>query len=391
MKSLFVLFLLGALAIRCLAQAPVKADADYAAFQILATENPPSSAETLGAEKYLTWLDAHRQALQSAARVFYFAYPTDPRRWELITAAIEAPPLFIQSFGPDVSTKGPAAIVPNERARAAWTRETQVWAESLLNSTDATPVLREQIEWESFGKDFRAMSAAKARGEPVDFNPFRARFDTHVTKYAQLDILADRASDYLGALERRMPGTSATIWLQLAKAPNHALREKATERLRYFDRMDKPLELSFTAVDGRLVDLAQWRGKVVLVDFWATWCGPCKEEIPNVKKVYSAYHDKGFEVIGIPLENAKLAPDDTAAQAGAKLAKTKQALVEFTAKEAMPWPQYFDGKWWKNDVAQAYSIDSIPAMFLLDRDGRVVSTNARGPKLESEVKRLLGI
>ena len=127
----------------------------------------------------------------------------------------------------------------------------------------------------------------------------------------------------------------------------------------------------------------------MLIDFWATWCGPCKEEIPNVKKVYAAYHDKGFEVVGVSLEDGKLLPKDTPEQTAAKLAKARKVLTDFTTKEDMPWPQYFDGKFWKNEISTQYAISGIPAMFLLDQDGKVVSTNARGELLEKEVKRLL--
>ncbi|HRH95785.1 MAG TPA: TlpA disulfide reductase family protein, partial [Prosthecobacter sp.] len=111
-------------------------------------------------------------------------------------------------------------------------------------------------------------------------------------------------------------------------------------------------------------------GKVVLIDFWATWCGPCVAEIPNVLATYNKLHEKGFEIIGISLDS------------------DKKELTDFIKDKEMPWPQYFDGKGWDNKISSSFGIRSIPAMWLVGKDGKLVSTNVRG-QLEAAVEREL--
>lgn len=238
--------------------------------------------------------------------------------------------------------------------------------------------------------------------QPEAFKALLARFGELLSRHGGVidptkgePLLRGQTELLLKAIEVRSPDQVRAFFDVMQESSLPAYRDFATRRLEQIRRKEslfaKQVELSFTAVDGRVVDLRSLRGKVVLIDFWATWCGPCIAELPNIKKVYTDYHARGFEIVGIALENARLAPTDTAEQAAIKHAQAKQVLTDFTAKHELTWPHYYDGKFWKNDLAVRYGIQSIPAMFLLDREGRLVSTDARGEKLEAEVKRLLGL
>ena len=156
---------------------------------------------------------------------------------------------------------------------------------------------------------------------------------------------------------------------EVATSKDLEIKESAAALIKKLDRVGKPLAMQFKALDGRDVDLAKLRGKVVLIDFWATWCGPCVKEIPHVKEAHEKLNGKGFEIIGISLDQER--PD----------------LEKMVAEQKMAWPQYFEGGD-KNKFADEFQIASIPTMWLVDKKGNLRDLNAR-ENLSTKVEKLL--
>ena len=133
---------------------------------------------------------------------------------------------------------------------------------------------------------------------------------------------------------------------------------------------------SVKGLDGKALDPEAFKGRVILIDFWATWCGPCLGELPHLKEAYSEYHEKGFDIIGISLDSSGSMP----------LSRFKKWLDE----NGLEWHQYYDGKGWRNSVASLYDVHAIPFSILLDRDGKISDINLRGEELVEKVAELLG-
>ena len=122
--------------------------------------------------------------------------------------------------------------------------------------------------------------------------------------------------------------------------------------------------------DGKMVKLSDLRGKYVLIDFWAAWCKPCRQENPNVVRLYNQYKDKGFEVFGVSLD------------------RTKEDWVKAIADDQLTWTHVSDLKYFNSAAAELYKIEAIPATYMIDPDGKIIARDLRGPSLENKLAEL---
>lgn len=177
----------------------------------------------------------------------------------------------------------------------------------------------------------------------------------------------DRMIDYYGKLSTAMRDSGIEVLVAQAK--------QIEGQLRRIKLPGNVMELEGATLTGEKFDWASYRGKVVLVDYWATWCAPCRQELPNVKKAYKKYHAQGFEVIGISLDDD---PDK---------------LQSFLNDQKIAWTTLFEPeeqyRGWSHPMAVRYGISAIPMAILVGKDGKVVSMSARGPELSRLLEELL--
>ncbi len=159
---------------------------------------------------------------------------------------------------------------------------------------------------------------------------------------------------------------------QSEKTPAIANFRNAVNRATSFTEGALAPDFTQNTPEGKPMSLSDMRGKVVLIDFWASWCGPCRKENPNVLKIYNKYKDKGFDILAVSLD------------------KKKGSWLKAIEKDGLIWNHVSDLRGWKNEVAGAYSVTSIPHTVLVDAEGKIIARNLRGPALENQLRKLFG-
>jgi thiol-disulfide isomerase/thioredoxin len=310
---------------------------------------------------------------------FIESHPDSPRRWDIVVILRRSMRRFVKDILPGYDANPISDhLVFDQPAKEARIRHIGELERAMLDAPDVPPNLTMAKYRPLFlarKVDDQMTFARRKPAAEIDWVALESQIDTYGREFPDQHEAVWLEETYLSLLEAKRPDATLARLQHSIQSANREVRQLAEGRLRIETARREPLELKFTAIDGREVDLAKLRGKVVLIDFWAMWCGPCIAELPNVKAVYEQYHDRGFEIVGISL-------DEKADQ---------EKLRQFVQQEDLPWPQYYDGKKWKTALAKKFSISSIPTMLLIAPDGRLATTSARGPALETEVKRLLGL
>jgi thiol-disulfide isomerase/thioredoxin len=310
-------------------------------------EGPSGQAQTMDEQHAI--VKNFLGELDTALVEFCRRYPTDARRWDAkltrvmcanLSANLEGRPSDRAADEKALKEIAAAADTSTEVKAQASFSLIQFHADPLLQSTNAAALAAVDAEIIAFGKQY-----------PQDL------------RNEQLRLLQARL------FQKADPAKTESLMKTLAKGRDPEIAEEAQGYLIAAEIGRKPVQLKFTAVDGSTVDLDQLRGKVVLLDFWATWCGPCVMSVPKVIATYKKLHNKGFEIVGISLD------------------RNKDSLVAFTKQRGMTWPQYFDGKVWQNDISTRFHVNAIPATWLVDKKG--YAHPADDGDLSAQVEKLL--
>lgn len=347
----FLLLSLAATVCTHAASPAASADRAWSEFEQVRETNVPAEATK---DEKNAWWKAKVENLRRMGTAFLADHPDDPRRWAVAVHLRENLPW------PDPHLPLPAFDALLRELTAA-----------AIERQDLPSEIRERASLLTIEEEMVRAGLADTREQWL---AIQALLDAHQQRFGANPWLKLTQMRCLERLEAVAPETVQAVVDRLAESPHAELRSVATVRSFLGGLRTTPLELRFTALDGRAVDFAQLRGKVVLLYFWATWCQPCVAELPALLELYRRHVASGFEIVGVSFDRPGSGDKVTA----------------FLRDRGVPWPQHFDlepnGR---NRLAEPFGINAIPAKFLFDRSGRLATAIRRGDGLEAEVERLL--
>ena len=291
--------------------------------------------------------------LDDALSTFTRQFPDDPHRWDVKILQLKMAPTLARLR----NTPGPRV------------EDIETTLKEIEDAADASGSAKREASLELIQLHLAQV------GDSTDPEVIK-KMDDEMRAFVEKNQ-GDQRIDYLNLSRAKLnaqvnPELSEAILKDLKSSAKKNIAEQATAQLRMIQLLlrHEPLDLDFQAVDGRAVSLKNLRGKVVLVDFWATWCGPCMREAPNVVATYNKLRDHGFEIVGISLDQ----------DVGRVRAVTEQM--------GMTWPQYCDDKGWQNEISSRYGIQAIPTTWILDKRGYVRYVGLRGEVLSDRIQEM---
>lgn len=316
--------------------------------------NGEQMPENLSREESIATLRSWLIRQAGTAKAFVEQYPDDPRRWDVKMIAISTAKQLVDFGGPPLD--GPSL---------------QKEIDEVLAAKDSSPMARSEAKFLEL-----SLLADKAKLDQPDT---LAALQSALTAFLDNNVASKRAGEamrmQMQILAIVQPANSDELLAHYAKSKNPEVSGFARMEIHKRDIIAQlrknPITLKFFATNGKQVDFEKLRGKVVLLDFWASWCPPCMEEAPNITKTFNQLHDSGFDIVAISLDQEQDKMDGAIKQ------------------HAMTWPQHFDGKGYENEIAQTFGIYSIPTSYLFDKKGLLRAVTPRGPELAKQVSKLL--